>query len=108
MSERRLEASEDRREAAIVIPDGLVLYKRTAEFTQDTVPAGLLSAHSTKDGVWGRIQVVEGELNYRVLDPRRRWKETVLSPDLAGVVEPTILHDVTARGPTRFYVEFFC
>jgi tellurite resistance-related uncharacterized protein len=94
-------------EPASAIPKDLVLYKRTPEFTRDTLPAGLARAHSTKEGVWGRIQVAEGELIYRVVDPRRQRRTIALTPTRPGVIEPTILHEVEARADTRFAVEFF-
>lgn len=90
------------------LPQGLVSYSRTPTFTEATVPAGLRRAHSTKDGAWAEIHVLAGELVYRVIDPRRAPYETVLSPDVsAGVIEPTILHEVEPRGAVQFYVEFF-
>jgi tellurite methyltransferase len=46
------------------LPDGFAPYKRTPTFTEATVPRGLLETHSTKEGVWGLIHVVEGELEY--------------------------------------------
>ena len=89
------------------LPPSVAPYKRTAEFSETTVPAGLLKAHSTKAGVWGLIHVLEGELVYRITDPRRAPSEQVLTPSGApGVVEPAILHEVAPRGPVRFYVEF--
>ena len=89
------------------LPDGVQPYRRTAVFTQDTVPAGLLKAHSTRDGVWALINVLEGELIYRVTDPRRPASQRVLTPGtLPGVIEPTILHAVEPRGAVRFFVEF--
>ena len=82
-------------------------YRRTDVFTEATVPAALLRAHSTKAGAWGLIHVLEGRLAYRINDPRRLASRTVLSPTTApGVVEPTILHEVAPLGPVRFYVEF--
>jgi len=85
----------------------LTPYKRTAEFTEASVPAGLLRAHSTKDGVWGRIHVLEGRLAYRVADPRRPPSEQILTPGAEpGLIEPTILHEVEPLGAVRFYVEF--
>ena len=90
------------------LPDGLVSYRRTPEFTEATVPSGLKRAHSTKDGVWGLIHVLEGELRYRILDERRGQTEYLLAPGLPpGVVEPTILHEVEPVGAVRFQVEFF-
>lgn len=89
-------------------PAGLTAYGRTPTFTEATVPAGLRRAHSTKDGAWAEIHVLAGELIYRLVDPRRPAHETVLSPEVpAGVIEPTILHEVEPRGPVQFYVEFF-
>lgn len=89
------------------LPANLEFYKRTAAFTELTVPAGLLAEHSTKDGVWGLIHVEEGKLRYLVTDPRRAFTGEVLTPDTApGVVEPTILHRVEPIGTVQFHVEF--
>jgi tellurite resistance-related uncharacterized protein len=84
----------------------LIVYKRTPDFTEQTIPVGLLRAHSTKDGVWGCIRVLEGQLVYRIADARRETRETLLTADRPGIVEPTVLHYVEPRGPTRFFVEF--
>ena len=82
-------------------------YKRTEVFTEATVPAGLLKAHTTKPGTWGLIHVLEGRLGYRVDDPARPPAYEVLTPETApGVVEPTIRHQVELLGPMRFFVEF--
>lgn len=94
-------------EPAAGLPEGLSPYKRTAEFTEETLPAGLRQAHSTKQGVWGLIRVIEGELAYRVVDCNRRPRETLLSSRVAGVIEPAIMHEVEPRGRVRFFVEFY-
>jgi tellurite resistance-related uncharacterized protein len=78
-------------------------YKRTATFTQQTVPNGLLSDHTTKAGTWARIVVTSGELGYSFGEPRRAF---VLRPDRAGVVQPQVPHQVELRGPVEFHVEF--
>jgi tellurite resistance-related uncharacterized protein len=89
------------------IPQEARPYHRTAEFTEATVPAGLLKAHTTKAGVWGLIHVLEGRLAYRIVDPRVPAAERILTPqDAPGVVEPTILHQVEPIGAVRFFVEF--
>ena len=91
----------------IELPLGLQPYKRTPTFTETTIPAGLLSDHSTKENVWGLIQVEDGALRYIVTDPRRDPKELVLTAGgKPGIVEPTILHHVEPVGPVRFHVEF--
>ena len=89
-----------------IVPETVSFYKRTPEFTEDSVPPALLRAHSTKEGVWGRIQVTQGELVYWIVDPRRAKRQTVLRPEDAGVVEPTILHEVQPSTGTAFFVEF--
>lgn len=92
---------------AMRLPAKAQPYRRTEVFTERTVPSGLLSAHSTKDGAWALIHVLDGRLAYRIRDPRRLASETVLTPaDPPGVIEPTILHEVEPLGSVRFYVEF--
>lgn len=89
------------------LPDGFESYRRTDCFAEDTIPAGLLRDHCTKDDVWGLIHVIEGRLLYRITDPRRQPFEVLLSPESGpGLVEPTILHHVEPLGPVRFHVEF--
>jgi len=80
-------------------------YRRTATFTNATIPAGLLRGHRTKEGVWGRIGVLDGELLYRILEPR--VEEILLSVGCDGVVEPGIAHEITPVGEVSFYVEFY-
>ena len=46
------------------LPPDVVPYRRTAEFTEATIPAGLRRRHTTQPGVWGRICVLEGALRY--------------------------------------------
>jgi len=90
------------------LPDGLESYRRTADFTETTVPAALLADHTTKDGSWGLVVVDEGALAYHVTDPRRAPSETLLTPHTGpGVIEPTMLHHVAPQGPVRFHVEFW-
>jgi tellurite resistance-related uncharacterized protein len=82
-------------------------YKRTAVFTEATVPAALRRAHATKEGAWGLIHVLDGRLAYRIMDPRRPESERILTRESEpGVVEPTILHEVEPLGPVQFFVEF--
>jgi len=86
------------------LPLNVVAYKQTPVFEEGTTPSGLLSSHSTKAGVWGRIVVLEGSLLYRILEPQ--VEEIELSPDQPGTVEPQIRHEVVPRPGVRFYVEF--
>jgi tellurite resistance-related uncharacterized protein len=87
------------------LPHDVLAYKRTPEFTEQSVPAGLLHSHSTKAGVWGKIVIVEGALTYRILEPA--VEELLLTPESPGVVEPTVKHEVAPHGGVKFYVEFY-
>jgi tellurite resistance-related uncharacterized protein len=86
------------------LPEGVAVYRQTPEFSESTVPRGLLGAHTTKAGVWGRIRVLEGALLYRILEPVP--EERRLEPGIDGIVEPGVEHQVEVSGPTRFIVEF--
>ena len=86
------------------LPASFVAYKRTPEFDETTVPAGLRRDHSTKVGVWARIVVIHGRLRYCV-DALNTDVE--LSQDRTGVVVPGVLHHVEPVGAVRFYVEFY-
>jgi tellurite resistance-related uncharacterized protein len=86
------------------LPDGLVAYRRTPIFDQDTIPAGLRREHRTAAGVWGLITVLEGRLRFRALYP---VSETVLTPETPIAVAPQQPHEIAPDGPVRFYVEFY-
>ena len=87
------------------LPANLNPTKRTPEFMESSIPNGLLKAHQTKVGTWGEIVILEGELLYRILEPN--FEEVVLSVSQYGVVEPTVLHEVSPLGEVRFYVQFY-
>jgi tellurite resistance-related uncharacterized protein len=99
------------------LPPDMVAYQRTKEFTNDTVPAGLLRSHTTKRGVWGRIHVLEGSLCYRILEPKleeiirtagieRDTSSGKGGSGMIGIIEPENPHEVECIGKVRFYVEF--
>jgi len=86
------------------LPAGFAAYKRTAEFNELTVPAGLRQDHSTRAGVWGVIHVLAGRLRYTVEPPLAGQR--ILDPADPGIVVPEVKHRVEPDGPVRFYVEF--
>ncbi len=86
------------------VPDGLVKYFESEVFTEKTVPERLLTLHDTKPGVWARIVVLEGCLDYVVpgLPERNRRLET----GDYGVIRPTEPHRVELLGKVSFKLEF--
>ena len=87
------------------LPSNVVAYKQASEFTELTIPAGLLKDHKTKDGVWAKIVILEGRLEYTIVQPELDVIE--LSIDKFGVVEPEVLHHIAPLGNVRLYVEFY-
>lgn len=86
-------------------PANLSKYAETPVFTQDTVPAKLTSVHDTKLGVWGKLVVLEGEIDYIVPGPPSA-RERITTSNY-GVIEPAVPHRVEFNGPVRFKVEFY-
>lgn len=86
-------------------PDGLAAYRRTPEFDEATLPAGLKAEHATRVGTWGRIRVLSGVLRYSVGAPVGRSFR--LDPAAEGIVVPQVPHRVAPEGPVRFFVEFW-
>ena len=86
----------------IAMPRDAVEYKRTATFTEQTLPAGLRADHRTKAGTWARIVVEEGVLEYHV-----RGRVHRLTTGTPGLVEPERAHHVAPLGPVRVHVEFW-
>jgi tellurite resistance-related uncharacterized protein len=87
------------------IPANITSYKKTPEFDESSIPKGLLKAHQTKEGVWGKIIIVEGRLEYKINEPETEI--VILDKNKYGVIEPTIFHEVKAIGEVIFYVEFY-
>lgn len=87
----------------MLLPDGAQPYKRTAIFDEKSMPAGLRRSHNTKEGVWGKIVVLEGVLRLTMLDD---GSVHMLTADMCGVVRPLQAHEAEPMGPVRFYIEF--
>ena len=84
-------------------PQTLTKYSESPEFTQDTIPLALRRDHYTKDGVWGKIVVTEGELLYL----REDLPAQVVTATKPATIFPTEPHSVSPRGNVRFKVEFY-
>jgi tellurite resistance-related uncharacterized protein len=81
-----------------------VPYKITDVWTEQTLPAAIRNAHSTKAGTWGLLRVLEGEVQLVWEDGS--GSETV-TPDRPGVIRPQAPHHVEITGPARMQVEFY-
>ena len=86
------------------LPNNVEKYFETKVFTEKSLPEKITKKHNTKTGVWGRIVVLEGELDYIVSEPPKSLQR--LSPGIDGVIQPKQQHYVCVVGPVRFKIEF--
>jgi tellurite resistance-related uncharacterized protein len=89
---------------SLSLPEGVSLTRRTAEFTVDTVPDGLLRAHRIAEGVWGLVSVLDGALVF-VLEATGESRRVAAGE--RQVVEPATPHHVEMEPEARFVVEFY-
>jgi tellurite resistance-related uncharacterized protein len=83
----------------------LTKYSETPVFTEATVPTSLQAAHATKPGVWGKLCVLTGGLDF-VLEGTKPVVTSV-SQGQHAVIEPTVRHHVQVDQPVTFKVEFY-
>lgn len=88
-----------------VLPPNVVVYKKTKSFDESSIPSGLLRNHNTIKGVWGLINILEGNLLYIIQS--NPIEEIKLGTTINGVVEPLVPHCVQPIGKVKFYVEFY-
>jgi tellurite methyltransferase len=88
-----------------VIPSGYEPYRRTPVFDERSIPPALLRHHATKPGIWGRIHVTYGSVDY-LMDAPFHSKER-LCEDSPGVVVPEVDHHLEVSGRVSFFVEFW-
>ena len=88
----------------LLLPSDVIAYSSTPDFTQDTVPDKLLSRHNTKAGVWGKLEILDGDLVY-VIDDLEDLRLPLKAGE-TGVIVPQQYHHLELTGPVRFRVIF--
>jgi len=61
------------------LPDDLVMVRATQEFTELTVPPGLLKAHQVASGVWGNLVLVDGSVDF-VFEDEAESRRSLVAP----------------------------
>lgn len=89
--------------ARLELPADAVAYRTTPEFDEHTLPRGLRAEHDTRAGVWGRIEVLAGQVRFvmPVLAQDR-----VIEAGGHAIVAPGLVHHVEPLGPARLRVVF--
>ena len=73
-------------------------------FDEQSLPDALRNEHTTKDGTWGLLRVLEGEVELIFLDPPSERRVTVDDPAPIPQQAP---HFVKLAGPMKMQVEFY-
>ncbi|MCR9247216.1 MAG: DUF1971 domain-containing protein [bacterium] len=91
-------------------PDNLVATGSSPRFDANTVPAMLLQDHSTATGVWGRLVVHAGTVEFFEVNGSGGDGDGSGSPVAAGEslwIAPEHRHRVTPSADAEFEVEFY-
>ncbi|WP_417618364.1 DUF1971 domain-containing protein [Parasphingorhabdus sp.] len=79
-------------------------YGASPIFDENSLPDKLRNEHSTKDGTWGLLRVLEGEVELVFIDPPSQRLVTVDDP---APIPPQSPHFVKLTGPMKMQVEFY-
>ena len=79
-------------------------YGSSPIFDEHSLPDSLRNKHSTKDGTWGLLRVIEGEVELVFLDPP---SEHLVTVDKPAPIPPQSPHFVKLVGPMKMQVEFY-
>ncbi|UUS57882.1 MULTISPECIES: SAM-dependent methyltransferase TehB [unclassified Acinetobacter] len=89
----------------------LICYKQLPVWTQQSIPQGFKQQHNTKAGTWAKLTVLQGEVNFAMLDASGNILSThVFSPDQPPpFIEPQAWHKiVSASDDVQCQLSFYC
>ena len=89
----------------------LMSYKELPIWTQQTIPEGFKRQHNTKAGTWAKLTVLQGEVNFAMLDDAGKvLSEHVFSPALQPpFIEPQAWHKiVSVSDDVQCQLSFYC
>jgi tellurite resistance-related uncharacterized protein len=87
------------------LPPHVAHTRSTPEYDERSLPAGLRSAHTLREGSWARIVILRGRLLYVIEGtPELTF---ILDPGFPGIVEPQVPHHVEPRGEVTLRIDFY-
>lgn len=86
-------------------PPEMVLYQRSPEFNETSIPGDFIYGYRISAGTWGKIVVLQGKLNYSVELPLD-LRYNLVSPDYTFIVPDTECK-IVPDGEVRFFVEYY-
>lgn len=86
------------------LPESVQKYAESPIFTELTVPRKLTQEHDTKSGVWGRLIVLEGALDFVIPGPPSTTQH--IDKTTTAIIVPRVMHYVVLDEPVKFKIEF--
>jgi tellurite resistance-related uncharacterized protein len=86
------------------LPASVEQYAQSPVFDNHTIPKAFKAAHSTKPGVWGRLKVLTGSLDFTLIGPPKVM--TTLNAGEHHIFAPTAVHLVSLKPDTSFQIDF--
>ncbi len=87
------------------LPDRVSKYAETTLFSERTIPDKLTSDHDLKAGVWGKISVLVGGLEFHVQGEAEQIR--VIKAGEHAIIEPEQVHFVRPMRQVEFKIEFY-
>lgn len=82
----------------------LTPYASSPVFDEQSLPDKLRNDHRTKDGTWGLLRVLDGEVRLIFTEPHC---EVLVTPDTPAPIAPLATHYVVPLGKMTMQVEFY-
>jgi tellurite resistance-related uncharacterized protein len=79
-------------------------YASSPIFDEQSLPDALRNDHRTKDGTWGVLRVLAGEVRLVFIDPP---SQLIVTPEAPAVIPPQATHFVELLGKMTMQVEFY-
>ncbi len=87
------------------MPSALLFVRTTPEFTEKTVPTGLLSSHRLAPHLWARLTVLKGSVRFTFEEPD--VFDIKLETDQHLDIPPLVPHHVLPLSGGSFSISFF-
>jgi tellurite resistance-related uncharacterized protein len=79
-------------------------YASSPIFDEQSLPDALRNDHRTKDGTWGVLRVLAGEVRLVFIDPP---SQVLVTPETPALIPPQATHFVELLGKMTMQVEFY-
>ena len=90
------------------IPEGLKLTETSPTYDRANFPDSLATDFAMPAGVWGKVVVKEGMLQFVVEPDGAASRGFLVDPQFAGVMAPGLPHRLSpAMGDVVFYIEYY-